>query len=154
MWVIRDRNQYISTGATDLATAEAALRTYIRDCYDPAPAPVTARLSRARHMGVIYFISTTDVADFPIKIGYASSSVKFRLATLQTSMPFQLKVLATTRGSLGTEAAYHRRFSHLQMRGEWFQRSVDLMEEILRLRNSGSVSAQYQSNEADQEAAE
>lgn len=64
----------------------------------------------------------------PVKIGYAASPAQ-RLAELQTGNHLDLRVLASFPGTLEDEAALHRRFAILRIRGEWF---MDAREQITR----------------------
>lgn len=75
---------------------------------------------------MIYFIQTGD--NRYIKIGYtAATDVKKRIASIQTSIPFEVKVLATMPGTQEIERQLHKRFGGLQERGEWFRTQRDLV---------------------------
>lgn len=79
----------------------------------------------------IYFVSTEDVPDYPIKIGRTDEAVEMRLAALQTSSPYRLRVMATQRGAWNTEQNLHIAFAHLRLPGgEWFKRGPDLLQYI------------------------
>lgn len=64
----------------------------------------------------VYFIQSGAA----IKIG-VSTSVKQRLASLQTSSPTKLVLLATVEGAREDEARLHRRFANERIAGEWFR---------------------------------
>ncbi len=100
------------------------------------------RRRRSTHLNdIVYFIGA---ADGPVKIG-VSHNVSKRLATLQTAHPVQLFVLATAGGGIAAERHYHAWFAGHLLRGEWFERSPELVAEIDRLnavmsnRNAGGV---------------
>lgn len=78
----------------------------------------------------IYFL-TADVEDFPypIKIGVATNFDR-RMASYKTHTPWPVKVLALIKGTLNDEKKLHKRFDHLRMEGEWFERGSDLMDYI------------------------
>lgn len=78
----------------------------------------------------IYFLSYEE-SDL-IKIGYTSTTVEKRVATLQTGLPHRLIVLAHMDGSMSEEAALHRQFAEHRVNGEWFKPSPGLMELIER----------------------
>jgi hypothetical protein len=67
----------------------------------------------------------------PVKIGRTNRSPLSRLADLQVSMPFDLRVVALQIGvPVHRETELHRRFAHLNIRGEWFRPGHELMEFI------------------------
>lgn len=70
---------------------------------------------------MIYFI--TD--GYHVKIGY-TERLDNRVAELQTSNAFELKILRSVPGSLNDERKLHKRFKHLHIRGEWFQLNDEL----------------------------
>lgn len=144
-WLILDQGKQYATGAheNEEAKARELLDRYMVDLYRPAAEQT--RIGRLdRNVGLVYFVSTNDVPSFPIKIGWAKSSADVRLAGLQTACPYLLLILALERGSQGTEARLHARFSHHRMRGEWFQRGPDLMAYVATLRASGNECATNQ----------
>lgn len=81
----------------------------------------------------VYFIGGDDT---PIKIGF-SSAPTLRLEALQTGHWVKLSILATSPGTLATEAEYHNRFAEHRLHGEWFARSPTLLAEIARLNEGG-----------------
>lgn len=72
----------------------------------------SAKISR------IYFIQSGSSG--PIKIGYSTSSVKDRLATLQTAHHEKLNLLATMEGARPLEQKIHSQFQSHRLEGEWF----------------------------------
>jgi hypothetical protein len=75
---------------------------------------------RSAAFGVVYFI-TCDHPDFPIKIGFATDLIP-RIAAVQTSLPYQVKILHTTPGNRLMERDIGRQFEKHRIRGEWFSR--------------------------------
>lgn len=86
----------------------------------------------------LYFISTAN-GPGPIKIGMAANPWA-RLRELQTATWEELGILALKDcGSASAsrwEARLHRRFESLRIRGEWFDRSQELMDAICDLADS------------------
>ncbi|MYL97038.1 hypothetical protein GR702_04530 [Novosphingobium sp. FGD1] len=76
--------------------------------------------------GRVYFIGSRTG---PIKIGYSKNPAS-RLRELRIGSHVELNVLASRPGTLADEWALHERFSHLRLRGEWFDRAPELMAEI------------------------
>lgn len=68
----------------------------------------------------------------PIKIGISGSNGD-RITTLQNACPYKLHILATAKGGRVMELAYHKRFAKHRLRGEWFERTPELLAEIDRL---------------------
>ena len=96
--------------------------------------PVPPRLSQkeSRH---VYFVGASTG---PIKIGIARD-IGARLNGLQTSHPQPLGLYAYVNGGKALERQYHGRFQSDRLAGEWFQRSSDVVTEILRLSGKGAV---------------
>lgn len=63
----------------------------------------------------------------PIKIGYTATSVIQRVASLQTSCPEKLRLLASIDGGRAIEAELHVRFAKYRKTGEWFEPHPDLI---------------------------
>lgn len=109
-----------------LADAVAEIEDYVAHLRRPPPKGWEPRY-RIPHIlrgATIYFISTDDVPRYPIKIGVTSDSdVQKRLATIQISCPYKLKVIATMDAPAETERFLHREFARERMQGEWFTRS-------------------------------
>jgi hypothetical protein len=64
----------------------------------------------------IYFIQCKGF----IKIGYTSRDISQRFSQIQSHCPYELKIIFIYEGDLYTEELLHRRFNHLNVRGEWF----------------------------------
>lgn len=73
----------------------------------------------------------------PIKIG-VSKDPKRRLAGLQTNSPYHLKLLAIAPGGVEEERFLHAKFAHLRLKGEWFKRDPELLDEMMRIKRSKS----------------
>lgn len=68
---------------------------------------------------MIYFILAEELNR--VKIGYTSSSVDERYASLQISSPCELKILYFTHGNMKREKHFHNLFAEYHIRGEWFE---------------------------------
>jgi hypothetical protein len=86
-------------------------------------------ISRTRAAQSVYFIQAESG---PVKIGIALDP-KQRLAGLQISHFERLTLLAAAPGGIRLETQLHRRFAHLQIRGEWFRFTPEIEAEIARL---------------------
>jgi hypothetical protein len=82
------------------------------------------RAESERKTGRVYFVRC--VATGRVKIGY-STDVTDRFRQLQTGSPSELELLAAVRTVRVEEKRLHRQFSHLRIRGEWFEPGDDLM---------------------------
>lgn len=91
--------------------------------YAPVPAPVEGEREQ-----FVYFIAE-DEPGGRIKIGVAGD-VRGRLKQLQTAASGPLRLLGTMPGGQKQEKRLHRRFSHLQTHGEWFEAAADLTSYI------------------------
>jgi hypothetical protein len=79
---------------------------------------------------VIYFISA-GAPDFPVKIGRSNTlSLPRRLSQMQTALPYKLEVLYVGEAPAETEATLHDVLSRHRLRGEWFARSVTVMQHV------------------------
>ena len=90
-------------------------------------APLPTRASVAQP--IVYFIGG-DVG--PIKIGMTASAAN-RLARIQSTCPFPVRVLASMPGGRSEEMRLHRQFAASRLHGEWFERSPELLAEIAAL---------------------
>lgn len=70
----------------------------------------------------VYFARAGDL----VKIGHAVDVPK-RIHTLQCGHPLPLTVVREIPGGRGVERAFHRHFSHLAARGEWFNWSDEML---------------------------
>lgn len=68
--------------------------------------------------------------DGPVKIGHTIGGIASRISFLQVGCPWPIVVLGTMEGDLATEASLLKRFSHLNMRGEWFHAADELISFI------------------------
>jgi hypothetical protein len=84
---------------------------------------------QGREWGYVYFITDGEA----IKIGWSHSS-GHRLCDLQVGNHKELTVLAEFRGTGYEEHEIQRKFSHLNIRGEWFRPAPDLHAFIEKLR--------------------
>jgi hypothetical protein len=87
-------------------------------------------MSRTRYL---YFIGATK-GEGPVKIGIAASPWD-RLRQLQTASWEELGILGIVNCKAyrprDVEAFFHRKFAAIRVRGEWFERTSDLMIDIL-----------------------
>jgi hypothetical protein len=74
-------------------------------------------------MGIIYLVEA--VGSGLAKIGW-TTDLETRVASLQTSSPHILAVLATRLGPISAERSLHEQFASLRVHGEWFR----LTEEV------------------------
>lgn len=138
LWIIRDGQRQIGAGAAenDMARAEAALKAYAKS---KGVAPYTGAPMVEERFGTIYFVSTSEVENFPIKIGITLDATAVRLKAVQGGCPYLLEVLTTLPGSYTTEALIHRKFMRSRLRFEWFSRSPELMRFIADIQAGLSV---------------
>lgn len=68
-----------------------------------------------------------------VKIGH-SSDPEHRLKRLQTGNSEPLRIIAMISGGAAKEAELHRKFSHLNIQGEWFNLGPDLHRYIVEIR--------------------
>jgi hypothetical protein len=80
---------------------------------------------------MIYFIQ--DRLTLLIKIGYTAASPEQRMKELQTGTPGKLTLLLSIEGDLDDEKSYHRKFSGLRERGEWFRPEPELLAKLTDL---------------------
>ncbi len=79
------------------------------------------RQYRAR--GLIYYVSTKSVKNYPVKIGRTTQGgLGSRMSQLQIAMPYQLDVLMIHPGGAADELRIHDMFGRFRVRGEWFDR--------------------------------
>lgn len=108
---------YIALGKTKLFTANDLLR--IRRVMNGADYQQEAERV---HEGWIYFISVGD----RIKIGY-SRSLNARFRKMLTDVSGEMEILHLEPGTFKTEKIYHRHFAAIRGRGEWFQKTPELL---------------------------
>jgi hypothetical protein len=80
-------------------------------------------------IGHVYFIGA-DAPDKPIKIGFTQAGPQQRLASLQTSSPYRLEIIATIKGTFEIERRLHELFAGSRLTGKWFRRTPELMAVI------------------------
>jgi hypothetical protein len=82
--------------------------------------------------GFIYYISSYDLKDYPIKIGFSQtvSGVHGRLKGCQTGNPHVLVLLGYHPGTMCSEKDLHEQFSKICVGGEWFKRHPELLRHI------------------------
>lgn len=69
-----------------------------------------------------------------IKVGHTRRDrLQSRIKSLQTGSPEQLVVRAIVPGGAETERFFHQKFAHLNVRGEWFAPSQEMMELAFKL---------------------
>lgn len=74
---------------------------------------------------MIYFIGNKERGF--VKIGYTSyDTINNRFSTIQTGCPYDLEVFGIMEGDQHFETFFHRKFKHLNMRGEWFIYTPDI----------------------------
>lgn len=69
-----------------------------------------------------------------VKIGY-SGDHEGRMASLQTSTPDKMRLIALIPGSRSVEAALHKRFREYRLSGEWFRLEGTLAEYVAELKD-------------------
>lgn len=74
---------------------------------------------------MLYFIRSGQY----VKIGISEAPQR-RIASIQTSNPDELEVLAVVEGGAQLEAEMHRRFAALHYRGEWFRDDTTIRQVI------------------------
>lgn len=82
----------------------------------------------------VYFLGWPDG---PIKIGFARD-LQRRWQEIQIACPYPIFIWAVTEGSERDERRYHHQFRAHRLRGEWFERAVEIEEEIARLNGKKS----------------
>jgi hypothetical protein len=69
----------------------------------------------------------------PVKVGFAANPER-RIDGLQIGQPVVLTVLRIMEGCRRFEAALHKHFAHLRIRGEWFTHSDEMLGDLEFLR--------------------
>lgn len=77
--------------------------------------------------GYVYFIRAGYFG--PIKIGF-TTNFKKRLIHLQTGCPEKIIVLVVLKTNQATELSYHQRYAKININGEWFHPTWELLKEI------------------------
>lgn len=77
----------------------------------------------------VYFLSAK-CEGYPVKIGLTLNR-ESRFSALQTSIPYDIDVIGLWAvKDKSAERDLHKRFSHIRLRGEWFERTPELMKFI------------------------
>lgn len=142
-WFIRDGTKMTGTDCVeeDKESAEAALANYAARTGRSVAQPKWARAPSNRSpMGTIYFVSC-DIPDYPVKIGIAFGELDVRLRALQLGSPYRLVVLAAMPGTAQGETDLHRKFKRDRLESEWFARSAEIMEIVVRLQHKREMAA-------------
>lgn len=84
------------------------------------------REARCNEPGWVYLIAAKGTKT--AKIGFSRKYPSARRRTLQTANPHELQLLMMVRGTRRDEQAYHERFAHIHVRGEWFQDTSELRD--------------------------
>lgn len=63
-----------------------------------------------------------------IKIGFTTQDPKARLANLQTGSAYNLRIVGLLEGN--REKELHKKFSHINTKGEWYKNSEELVDYI------------------------
>lgn len=79
--------------------------------------------------GHVYFIEASGSPY--VKIGWTEGEPEDRCAKLQVGCPLELTVIAEYPGCREDERRAHRRLAHAHVRGEWFDRTADGVEEVI-----------------------
>lgn len=69
-----------------------------------------------------------------VKIGISYGDIENRISSLQTATADKLTLLAIEVANVGRERELHAVFSHLNIRGEWFEMAPELRDYIYLLR--------------------
>lgn len=81
----------------------------------------------AEYGKIVYFVQSR--LGGPIKIGL-TTQLNQRLKQLQNESPIPLDIVGALHGDEQVESAIHERFRKLQLHGEWFEPSKELVEFI------------------------
>lgn len=88
---------------------------------------------------LVYFLRMGE--DGPVKIGI-SSDVKKRVKTLQTAIPYELKLLGAIPGGARAEAFLHQLFDSYRLKGEWFTADpvlLSFLTDLVKARSESGV---------------
>ena len=73
----------------------------------------------------VYFIQAGDGG--PVKIGYTGGDISHRLREIQNCNATECSVLRVVGGGKATEREIQKFFSPLNIRGEWFKFSIEML---------------------------
>lgn len=108
------------------------MKTHVKERYTIAAWRERCQLQRPPN-SFVYFVECPEA--FAIKVGF-TSQVERRFSMLQTSSPFELRLIGTVPGGLDHEARLHWLFRKERTRGEWFRDGGPLrsmIEALMRL---------------------
>lgn len=91
----------------------------------------------SKHKGYVYFIGP-EWGQKRIKIGYTRSTIRARLANLQTGSPYPLKLYAYMEGGQDLERVLHDTFAPMRLHGEWFNVAYKLEAFLIYAENEGA----------------
>src|SRR5205807_4039651 len=114
LWNIRDGRHEIGTALVEgqRIEAEAELQQYIVD-----------NIGVSEETPVYIYAVSAKADNFPIKIGVTKDH-RGRFGSLQNSLPYELDVLGIWKvRDYSAERLLHRKFEHIRLRGEWFERT-------------------------------
>ena len=84
------------------------------------PAPVARAHVPAEIPGIIYVMQAPPL--MPVKIGFTRAKrLQYRVASIQTGMPYPLKVLAKVKGLPSHEREAHALLADYRLTGEWYE---------------------------------
>jgi hypothetical protein len=112
---------HVTSSVNDAGTCEK-IDTPVTRLRSP---PVRRKKHEKFPTGKIYFVRSGKL----IKIGF-TTDLEGRVSRLQTGSPYDLQLLGTIEGTQREEQALHRRFTNLNVRGEWFRGHASLLEYI------------------------
>lgn len=102
-----------------------------------------AGISRIDGRGKVYFVQSGD-RPF-VKIGW-TIDVQARLTHLQCGNPDTLNLLAIITGTADDERGWHKRFTHLSVRNEWFSLNEEMKAAIA---NRGAITKAIRIEQCD-----
>ena len=89
---------------------------------------MTMTFSNQSH-GEVYFIGARRI-DAPVKIGFTTGRIEWRLKSIQREHDEPIEVLASFDGTVVDEGRLHMRFAKARLRGEWFTKTPELQKII------------------------
>lgn len=95
-------------------------------------APIIRKLHRTQPGLFTWIYAIQAGENGPVKIG-VSRDPAMRLATLQRSNHAELRGIAAWRDLAQMEKVLHKAYAHVRIRGEWFQPTPELIEEVTHL---------------------
>ena len=93
-----------------------------------------------KELECVYFL--LDTVQKVVKIGY-TTNIDARFNSLQSGNVNALKILASVPGGQKLERQFHKRLSHLRVRGEWFKDGTELRNLIKEVKGVEYESPNY-----------